>query len=83
MSLRKKTLLYGFGTIAGLLSLLLITSRLILMNSFDRLEEQSTRQDVARALNALASEQEQVESLVTDYSAWDHSYAFINGEDPN
>ena len=51
MTLRKKTLLIIAGTFYGVIILLFFLSRNILLESFVRLEEQSTHQDVERVLS--------------------------------
>ena len=81
MTLRKKTLLIIAGTFYGVIILLFFLSRNILLESFVRLEEQSTHQDVERVLSALSNEFAYLESTARDWAAWDDTYAFI--EDAN
>jgi len=81
MTLRKKTLLIIAGTFYGVILLLFFLSRNILLESFVRLEEQSTHQDVERVLSALSNEFAYLESTTRDWAAWDDTYEFI--EDAN
>ena len=81
MTLRKKTLLIIAGTFYGVIILLFFLSRNILLESFVRLEEQSTHQNVERVLSALSNELSYLESTTWDWAAWDDTYEFI--EDAN
>jgi diguanylate cyclase (GGDEF)-like protein/PAS domain S-box-containing protein len=83
MSLHKRTLLLGCVTILGLLAILYGISRLLLLDSYSRLEQENTRRDVSRVLEALDAERENLVSSTTDYAAWDDAYAFAGGEDPS
>ena len=58
-------------------------SRQILLESFAALEQQSTRKDVARALDALNADLDNLKSATRDNAVWDDNYAFINGEKPS
>jgi diguanylate cyclase (GGDEF)-like protein/PAS domain S-box-containing protein len=82
MSLHKRTLLLGCVTILSLLAILYGISRLLLLDSYSRLEQENTRRDVSRVLEALDAERENLVSSTTDYAAWDDAYAFVSGEDP-
>ena len=56
VTLRKKTLLVIGLTLIGFTLILYVFSQIILTRSFAQLEEQSTRRDVERAMDALNSE---------------------------
>jgi len=77
MTLRKKTLLIISITLTGLILVLYVTSRTILLNSFIVLEEQDTRRNVERTLNALSGEFSALSTMASDWGAWDDTYAFI------
>ena len=81
MTLRKKTLLIISVTFLSLAVILYFISQHILLDSFTKLEEQNTRQNVERVLRALSNELYSLESIVGDWAAWDDTYAFI--EDAN
>ncbi|MBN1762384.1 MAG: histidine kinase, partial [Methanomicrobia archaeon] len=80
-SLRKKTLIIIGITIVCLIVILYGVSQVLLLHSFDKLEEQNTRQNVERVTNALSHEFSQLDTTTYDWAAWDDTYAFI--EDRN
>ena len=81
MTLRKKILLIITLTFLSLIVILYFTSQNILLNSFNELEEQNTRQHVERALSALSNDLSSLDATAGDWAAWDDTYAFI--EDAN
>ncbi|MFL5800209.1 MAG: CHASE4 domain-containing protein [Roseiflexaceae bacterium] len=81
-TLRGKTLLIIVTTLIGVLVLLYLPIRLIVLGSFIALEEQLTRQDVQRALNALDDDITTLDRTTKDYASWDDSYAFVESADP-
>jgi PAS domain S-box-containing protein len=81
MTLRRKTLLIIGVTLVGLIVILDASSQIILLGGFAELEEQSTRRDVERTLDALINDLAELNSKAGDWAAWDDTYAFI--EDAN
>ena len=81
MTLRRKTLIIILATLVALIVILFVVSQTIFLRSATRLEEQDTRQNVERALNALNQEISQLESTVGDWAPWDDTYAFIDDAD--
>ena len=79
MSIRRKTLLTISITVLVLLAALIATSRLLLLGSFERLEELSTRQDVERVLDAISFDLANLDGTTSDWASWDDSYAFAGG----
>ncbi len=77
MTLRKKTLLIIGATLVGLVVVLYVTSSTILLNGFAKLEEQSTRQNVERAVDALFDGLSTLNRTAGDWATWDDTYAFI------
>ena len=82
-TLRKKTLLFIGLTLVGLVAALYTVSRLVLLRSYAALEEQDTRQNLDRAVSALNDDLLSLDRTASDYSAWDQTYAFIHGANPN
>ena len=81
MPLRNKMLLL-IGTIFLVLGLTLyFVAQNTLMNSFVKIEESRTHQDIERAVNALSVELSSLDSIVGDWAAWDDTYAFIEDAD--
>ncbi len=77
MSLRTKTLIIIGAILAGLIAILLVASQTVLLRSFEQLEEQNTREDVQRFLNALSDQLAQLSSTAADYAVWDDTFAFV------
>jgi hypothetical protein len=82
MSLRVKTLLVAAATMVVLLVIFLVATRLILIDSYARLERQDTAEHVARAVNALTDDLAALERTANDYAAWDDTYDFMESRDP-
>lgn len=80
MSLRLKTLIIIGAILAGLFIILFATSKLIMLRSFARLEDKSSRDSVQRALNAWSDGLAMLDTKLVDWSAWDDTYAFIEDE---
>ena len=82
MSLRVKSMLVASGTMAILMLILFVSARLILTDSYTRLEQQDTLVHVERALNAFTNELLTLETTATDYATWDDTYNFIPERTP-
>ena len=83
LSLREKTLLIVCFTICGLVAGLYLVSRLVILRSFARLEARYTREDLGRAYSGLFNEIEELDRSNKDYSYWNQTYAFVQGELPS
>lgn len=83
MNLREKTLIIIGITLAGLVAILYAASQFIIMGSFMELEEQNTRQNVERVLNALSNDLDNMDCLAYDWAAWDDTYTFIEDRNPD
>ena len=81
MTLRKKILTIIAATFLSLIAILYFASQTLLLNSFNELEEQNTRQNVERALSALSNDLSSLDATAGDWAGWDDTYAFI--EDAN
>lgn len=77
MKLRQKTLLIIGATLAGLTSVLYVTSSTILLGSLKKAEEQEARQVVKGVLSVFSQTEDDLNSRFTDWSAWDDTYTFI------
>ena len=77
MTLRYKIMLAGALVLAGLLVLLYAASRVILLESYVRLEQHDVREHVRRAVNALQHDIENLTRFTNDWAAWDDSYRFV------
>src|SRR4051794_26543921 len=83
MTLRRKTLLIVGLTLVGLIVLVYIAAQIIVLNGFRQLEDQNTRDNVQRAINALNDDLNQLKSSTRDYSYWDDAYAYMQGTNPD
>ncbi len=81
MTLRKKILLIITVTFLSLIVILYFASQTLLLDSFNKLEEQNTRQNIERALSALSNDLSSLDATAGDWAGWDDTYAFI--EDAN
>jgi signal transduction histidine kinase len=77
MSLRNKVLLIISVTFVSLSALLYFTSRIVLVNSFAKLEERNTSQNVERVRSALSGELASLEAITGNWASSDAAYAFI------
>ena len=82
MTLRTKTLIIIGVTLAGFLVALYSVSRIVLLGSFAKLEEQDARRNVDRVRSALADELATLDHICRDSATWDKTYAFIQNGDP-
>lgn len=83
LSLREKTLLIVCFTIFGLVAGLYMVSRLVILRSFARLEARYTREDLGRAYSGLENELSTLDRNNKDYSCWNQTYAFVQGQLPS
>lgn len=81
MKLRMKTLIIVGVMIVSMVAALYGVSQIILLNSFEELEEQYASENVERALAALSDELSVLDDTTYDWAAWDDTYNFI--EDVN
>jgi len=72
-----KMLLIISGSLVALMLVLLIGSKLILLDSFVRLEKENMEKNMERAMNAIQGELTHLSSITGDYAGWDDSYQFI------
>ncbi|MFB3895537.1 MAG: CHASE4 domain-containing protein [bacterium] len=77
MSLRVKTLLVTSIALLCLIVILYITTRIIIINSFTKLEQQQTQREVERFLNIISNEIVNLDAKAYDWSNWDDTYAFV------
>ena len=82
MTLRKRTIVIVGAAIFALMAILYVSSRTVLLDSFIRLEEEATRRDVQRALNAVDNQLRELDTTADDWAAWDDTYRFMSTRDP-
>jgi len=82
MTLRRKTLLVvGVALLALNLALYAVVSRLV-SNSFSKLEQHETREDVARVVQAFNDVVSRLDVFSRDYAEWDDTYSYVQGKNP-
>src|SRR3972149_11788723 len=72
-----KALLIISGSLIVLMLVLLIGSKLILLDSFVGIENRDMEKNMERAMNAIQGELSHLNSITGDYAGWDDSYRFI------
>jgi sensor domain CHASE-containing protein/signal transduction histidine kinase len=77
LELRRKTLLIFTVTLAGLLALVLVLSRMVILRSFSALEEEETGQHIERAANAYLEDLSSLDRTAKDYASWDAMYEYL------
>lgn len=82
MRLRNRILSIIGPTVAGLIVILYVTSRVILLGGFARLEEREVRRNVGQALSALNDRLSSLGDLVEDWATWDDTYNFMEDRNP-
>lgn len=80
MTLRKKTLAIVSLVVLSLILILYAISRFVLLDNFKKLEEENTRRNVARVADAIYANLSNLNITAGDWSAWDDTYAFIQGD---
>jgi len=73
----KSFVVAGVAVLVVLVLILFVTSKIIILGGFTRLEAENVRQDMNRVLDALSNELVNLESAVLDWSNWDESCAFV------
>ncbi len=83
MSLRDKTLITVGLTILVVISIIYTISRLILLGSYMRLEDQYARVDVNRAARTFNQSLILLDAIDQDWANSDEAYQFVQTRDPN
>jgi signal transduction histidine kinase/CheY-like chemotaxis protein len=83
MKLRTRTLLSIALSLVMLVAILYSVARVSMMRSFEALEADDTRQNVARATAVLADDLSTLDNTTSDYAAWDDTCAFLEGRKPD
>lgn len=83
MTLRRKTLLIIGLALGGLFLALYFALSNVLLDGFARVENQITRQNVQRVLEAYRDEVAKFETKSGDWAPWDATYRFIADQNPD
>ncbi len=75
--MRQKTITIIVLASISMITILYAASQTILLNSFAKLEDQNTRQNVERVLSALSNEFAELNSKCGDWAEWDDTYAYV------
>jgi diguanylate cyclase (GGDEF)-like protein len=81
--LRKKTFFIIGATLIALLGFLYFFSRTVILRSFKQLEEHDARRNFDRGMSALLDDVSNLDGTTKDYSSWDNTYAFVQGNRPD
>ncbi|MFW5792520.1 MAG: CHASE4 domain-containing protein, partial [Desulfohalobiaceae bacterium] len=77
MSVRKTTILIVALMFACLIGLSYLTSRVVILSGFERIETDIAHQNARRALNALHNELDRIDTLLIDWAFWDDTVQFV------
>ena len=78
LNIRTKTIVILVLICAGIAGILYATSQMILLNSFARVEQQNTEENVQRALNAFSTEISNLDTLnANGWASWTSTYNFV------
>jgi signal transduction histidine kinase len=77
MNLRRKTVLTMTVTPIIMILVMYVGAQFILMDNYAELEKQRAEVNVKRGLSALSNVLSELDSTVSDWAAWDDTYAFI------
>jgi signal transduction histidine kinase/DNA-binding response OmpR family regulator len=77
MTLHKKIWVVTGITLLVLIAIIYAISRVLLLDSFAKLETRDVRQNVKRVMNILSAEKSDIQSIAYDWAVWDDTYAFI------
>jgi signal transduction histidine kinase len=77
MTLRQKTLLTIGLTLVGLIVVLYFIAVVLTQDRLTSLEQQITRQNIERVVNAMQDDLASLDVTTEDYAAWDDTYNFI------
>lgn len=83
VKLRQQTPLIIGITLLGVIGVLYTISSKILLDSFSKVEQQTTHQNVERVLDALSNDFNKLNATAGDYARWDDTYVFINDANDN
>ncbi len=77
MSLRKKTLFLIGLTFAVLMAILIVTSKIVVLGSFQDLESETIKINAKRGMNEIGNQMRRLDSIAGDWAPWDDTYTFI------
>jgi diguanylate cyclase (GGDEF)-like protein len=78
MKLKARPVILTGAALAGVFLFLCISSKAILLDSYAKLEEGYTVENLRRALSTIDDDLAQLNTVAGDYSGWDEAYRFVN-----
>lgn len=83
MSIRTRIILSAGITFCGLLCVLALSSGVIVLSSFTKLETKQMQQQVGRFQEALINSYEALDSTLAQWAPWDDAYKYIQDHNPD
>ena len=77
MKLRTKVYIASGATIVVFIILTYLIARMIVLDSFARLEDKSARKSVDRVVNVFNDRLSSLATTAKDYSTWDDTYDYV------
>jgi sensor domain CHASE-containing protein len=82
MSLLKKTLFVVIGTVILSTLCIYFASRMTLLQGYEKIEQDDTRENVLRTVNNFYSQSQAITLSARGYAVWDDMYNFVQQPDP-
>jgi PAS domain S-box-containing protein len=79
MGKKRNLIIAGVLSQALLIALILITSNILILGSFTRIEADLARKNMSRVMDALSNELDNLENAGADWAEWDDAYSFVAG----
>lgn len=78
MKLLNKTIIVALIIVFSFSLIVLAISSIVLVKSYNRLDNENTLEDLDRVSNAISDKMSELDNFVGDWAVWDDTYAFVN-----
>jgi diguanylate cyclase (GGDEF)-like protein/PAS domain S-box-containing protein len=83
VGIRSKTLLIIAAVFIGLMAALYAATNFFMLRNFESFEKKRASEDMLRVNSALANEVDNFKRTLSDWSAWDETYGYIETRNPH
>jgi PAS domain S-box-containing protein len=83
MTMRKKIILYSVYIFTILIICVFVILQVTVVERFQQYEREEMAEEVNRGINVLASDLENMDMTLKDWSSWDDSYSFLEDRNEN
>jgi two-component sensor histidine kinase/sensor domain CHASE-containing protein len=81
--MRRRIIIVIALTIVCMISVMMVATRLVLLDSYSALEHRYVEKDVSRAVSAVRDDLEGLGRTARDYAPWDETYAYLGNRNPS